>query len=432
MVVDGANVSVDRAAKPKEQSKETAFGGSKSITVNRDIEPVLKDVVGGAAVAYSLRDLNDTLGTKPVIRLRRTQDNAESDFTAKEIQDGTSADWVNTLIYNSDFSGGVDNWSGLRATVEASQDYLKVTPSTESNTHMASRNGVFTSGRKHLLKFDIKFPVGNTIVTGFRVLEPSGDTLFTINNETQGEYVSYSFEVTSSGLGALRFLARNNSALTFSGDGEEHFLVRNIKVTDIDDEGFVSKWYDQSGNGADLIQADPTLQPKLISDGSVLTDGVRFDSSTIETTDTFTYGSGSSLSLFALAKHDVAQSGYLARFAGDLIIFNTGGGLRRVNAGAAANAGVVSGNKELDSVFVTLNSSGGTANFYVDGTLTSTADASIGTKTITNRVFNLGGNSSGTWYEGSISEVIVYASNVSSNRRALETNISNEFSIALT
>jgi hypothetical protein len=98
MTVDGATVSVDHTAVPKERSKETTFGGSQSITVKRDIEPLLSKVAGGASVAYSLRDLNDKQGNNKVVRVRRGSDNAESDFTAKEVSNGTLTGWVNAQL----------------------------------------------------------------------------------------------------------------------------------------------------------------------------------------------------------------------------------------------------------------------------------------------------------------------------------------------
>ena len=82
MQIDGAAVTVDHTAVPKHQSKETTLGGSQSITVKRDIEPLLSKVVGGAAAAYSLRDLNDKANTSKVVRVRRESDNNERDFTA--------------------------------------------------------------------------------------------------------------------------------------------------------------------------------------------------------------------------------------------------------------------------------------------------------------------------------------------------------------
>ena len=75
-------VSVDHTAVPKERAKETTFGGSQSITIQRDIEPLLSEVSGGASVAYSHRDLNDKQGNNKVVRVRRASDNAERDFLA--------------------------------------------------------------------------------------------------------------------------------------------------------------------------------------------------------------------------------------------------------------------------------------------------------------------------------------------------------------
>ena len=53
----------------------------------------LLDQYGGAAAAYSLRALSIDY-TSPVVRVRRSSDNAEQDFTAAEVSDGTLAAWV--------------------------------------------------------------------------------------------------------------------------------------------------------------------------------------------------------------------------------------------------------------------------------------------------------------------------------------------------
>jgi hypothetical protein len=417
LTIDGDNVSIYHTAVPKEQAKETTFGGSNNITVNRDVEPLLKDVVGGAAVAYSLRDLNDTMGNNKVVRVRRDSDNVERDFAASEMGK-TLEDWLNASVYSSSFSGGLDNWSGLRATVEASQDYLKVTPSTESNTHMASRNGVFTSGRKHLLKFDIKFPTGNTIVTGFRVLEPSGDTLFTINNETQGEYVSYSFEVTSSGVGALRFLARNNSTFTFSGDGEEHFLVRNIEVTDIEGDGFVHTWYDQSGNNKDSIQTDPTKQPKLVSKGRYLGeldfDGTQCFSKINEGVLT----SIQDVYVSCVSKRRNGNQGYIAQVSdgANRLFINP----RRTTIGTEAVLLAYDNLDDIDTL-TTLTAAQGTYNGYKDGVDVNDTETTVSSGA---GQFTVGASSTeGAKLNGTIKEIIIYDSDQSANRLAIEANI---------
>tara|TARA_B100001027_G_scaffold216609_1_gene193502 strand:- start:788 stop:1876 length:1089 start_codon:yes stop_codon:yes gene_type:complete len=104
----------------------TQGGVSKNLTVNRDREavvrtisrsgrdalpldrtarvhdsdrvgqsrPLLSKVVGGAAAAYSLRDLNSSSGNNRVIRAHRQNDSVQRDFTAKEITNGTLTSWA--------------------------------------------------------------------------------------------------------------------------------------------------------------------------------------------------------------------------------------------------------------------------------------------------------------------------------------------------
>ena len=52
----------------------------------------LLDDYPGAAAAYSLRQLRT--GVTNVVRVRRDNDDAEDDFTATEVSDGTLAAWV--------------------------------------------------------------------------------------------------------------------------------------------------------------------------------------------------------------------------------------------------------------------------------------------------------------------------------------------------
>jgi hypothetical protein len=52
--------------------------------------PLLLDAVPGAAAAYSLRQLSNAYAG-PVVTVRRSSDNAEADFKASEIDDGTLA-----------------------------------------------------------------------------------------------------------------------------------------------------------------------------------------------------------------------------------------------------------------------------------------------------------------------------------------------------
>jgi len=54
----------------------------------------LLDDYPGAAAAYSLRPLSAAWRTQPVVRVLRSNDDAEADFTAAEVADGTLTAWT--------------------------------------------------------------------------------------------------------------------------------------------------------------------------------------------------------------------------------------------------------------------------------------------------------------------------------------------------
>ena len=101
-----------------------------------------------------------------------------------------------------------------------------------------------------------------------------------------------------------------------------------------------------------------------------------------------------------------------------------------MQVGTFANSGSISGNEELWTPIMNVNSSGGTGNFFVDGTLASSADANIGTSTVTNQVLNIGGPSASAHWNGTINELILYTSDQTSNRVALESNIMTNYGIS--
>jgi hypothetical protein len=57
------------------------------LITGKTVNPPLLDAYSGAAAAYSLRQLQS--GSYPVVRVRRSSDNTEQDFTATQVTDGT-------------------------------------------------------------------------------------------------------------------------------------------------------------------------------------------------------------------------------------------------------------------------------------------------------------------------------------------------------
>jgi hypothetical protein len=195
-------------------------------------------------------------------------------------------------------------------------------------------------------------------------------------------------------------------------------------------DGFVETWYDQSGNGNDAVQETAGRQPKIVDAGVLVSGGLAFDGGQmLRSANTFTYPTGTTLSTFITNKASNNTTGYLFRFESDYILWRYFSS-RRVTAGANANAGAVSLNEELWSVISNLNTSGGTSNFYVDGTLAADPDKAHGSNDlIPARKIEIGGAPTSTFWIGTVNEIIYYPSDQSANRVAIEANINNQYDI---
>ena len=97
---------------------------------------LLLDQFGSAAAAYSLRRLR-TAYTGPVVQVRRSNDNAESTFSAADIINGTLASWV-----GSGNSGFVKTWYDQSGNGrDASQSTAGLQPTIVSSGDLVLLNG---------------------------------------------------------------------------------------------------------------------------------------------------------------------------------------------------------------------------------------------------------------------------------------------------
>ena len=101
------------------------------ITGTQRYQPAaLLDQFPGAAAAYSLRNLVGT-SNPAVVRVRRDNDNAEQDFTATEVSDGTLAAWV-----------GAGNNGFVRTWYDQSGNIRHMIQATAANQPKIVANGV--------------------------------------------------------------------------------------------------------------------------------------------------------------------------------------------------------------------------------------------------------------------------------------------------
>ena len=217
-----------------------------------------------------------------------------------------------------------------------------------------------------------------------------------------------------------------------SNNGERDFTVSEISLGELvafvgsGNDGFVTTWYDQSGNGRNATQTTAANQPKIVSSGSLVSNGLDFDGSNDQLDMPSTILSNiNSASAFLVSKDasgfafDVALS--LSTGAGTLVDLNThiGATLSNRYGSSLTSFGTADGAKHLSSLVVGNSNAESFQDGISKGTI-STVSGYTASGTI--------GSSNGVlFYDGQIEEVIIYNSNQGSNRVALETNIQSAY-----
>ena len=210
--------------------------------------------------------------------------------------------------------------------------------------------------------------------------------------------------------------------------------------------GFVKTWYDQSGNARNATQATAASQPQIVSSGSVILENgkpsVQFDNSS-DFMNTSPFSSLSNASYFMVSQLNIGTG------SGDFsYIFSTQGSSAPIqslakwqNVSSDANKryvydgsaslrdGVNSLNQELASLFFPTSSP--YMNLYINNlsqTFNSTPSSALSPL---NKYISIGrfDGAGVNFMDGKLQEFIVYASDQSSNRTGIETNINDFYSI---
>ena len=122
--------------------------------------PLLLDAVPGAAAAYSLRQLSNAY-TGPVVTVRRSSDNAEADFKASEIDDGT------LTAFCGAGDGLVKTWFDQSGNTgrDASQGTAGYQPK------IVSSGSLVTDGGKAAIELDGVDDYFSSNITGFQSIQ---------------------------------------------------------------------------------------------------------------------------------------------------------------------------------------------------------------------------------------------------------------------
>jgi hypothetical protein len=465
-------------------SLDSALGRQRRL--NSVGESVLQ-IAPSAAAAYSLRSL--TGGDPKVVRVRRSAlsgaDN-EIDFTVSEVSSGALTSFVtepvSTLLnsayyfspdshshvdFDSDitladgetmslkyFFDGVTGTDLLFDSGGASTNSMLITTSISPRVRINSESIDFGVGCKLLInQLDTLTMArsGNdiTITTGTGAVTKSFTSgAFTFNrlggNSSQTfQGVFYNLQIGSrhnyTGLGGAA-TAWNDTVGSNNGTPDNLVSFTGQTV-----HGFVDTWFDQSGNSKDAVQPTADNQPKIVNAGALVVDsgiaGLDFDGST---SSRFLVAHSvsdleGSLSMFSTSVRDA--TGYTVSLS------NSSSGVKYFGIQEGGSSSVANPRNTTD-VLVSDSVSG--VDRLTFALTTGATSTSVGTNgsAVTTSTSDYGDDfdegdlnqiaigllktvSASGHFNGRIREILVYTSDQTDNRTALETNIAAEYGITL-
>ena len=212
--------------------------------------------------------------------------------------------------------------------------------------------------------------------------------------------------------------------------------------------GFVTTWYDQTGNGNDATQTSGSAQPKIVDSGSLILESgkatIEFDGSS-HYFDIDDLDSSENISVFMAFKPDTNNDDSQIY---NMIEASPGSGDRYAVAAGQGGLGTsavfgsryysLDGSVNVDTTGIAIPATlelflmtniyqavGSDNDFYLDGTQGATADSAR----LSTSGSAIGGNNFGSnLFDGKISEMIVYLTNRETDREPIEANINNYYS----
>jgi hypothetical protein len=212
----------------------------------------------------------------------------------------------------------------------------------------------------------------------------------------------------------------------------ETYGITDIPAADDTVNGFVQTWYDQSGSDNDAEQATASSQPKIVGEVTsgqphAFLGGLDFDGVDDELSTSSSFAPDQPITSFIVS--NIGNAGSYFSFGAsttDFRFITSSAGLAALNAGTAVTSDVtVTGEETL------LTAIGNTTASSIFKNGTSTGSGDIGTApTGLDEGLKIGNWHIGDRFaDGAFKELIIYNSDQSSNRPAIEANINNQYDI---
>jgi hypothetical protein len=211
----------------------------------------------------------------------------------------------------------------------------------------------------------------------------------------------------------------------------EVYGIAGIPAYDNTVNGFVETWYDQSGNGNNATQLTAGSQPKIVSAGTLVTNA--------EGNPALQGATGKSFGLSAITGLDVSiffvgavPSSFQAITGWDtnlhMIRFSSSNWEFVANTTDPGNMDWNSALTSGDTALFNFTRSSGTVTGYANSVASDTTSNANSNPFGLNRIFTRS-NVNYSDYAGKASELIIYNSDQSANRPAIEANINNQYDI---
>ena len=425
----------------------------------------LLDLFPNAAAAYSLRKLRAAYSGSAV-RVRRSSDSTEQDIgftTQGELDTASLLSFVggqNFLLQSNQFD---TTWALLNSQVTSGQSGYD----GSTDAWLLERSGggfsVFirstTITASGICTISIYAKAGNSNWLAIQDVGASNVlSTFDLSNGTIGAAspAIIDSQITSVGNGWYRcsittnrssgvvqfYVATTSGNLQGPPDAalyiqdaqlEEGSIATtyNPTTTGIGGDGLVSAWYDQSLSN-DATQSTATTQPKIVSGGSLVTENgkaaVDFDGTGIYLATSAIPEVTQPVTHIATLKYTSGQTSEipfssLSDVNGRNLSYKTNSNYAMFAGSVFESATAVTNDQQLNfSLF-----NGASSSMWKDGTLIIDNE-SVGTETIEGITIGSDHDANPDFF-GKIQEYMVYASDQSANRTAIETNINTFYSI---
>ena len=300
---------------------------------------------------------------------------------------------------------------------------------------------------------------GATEWTGTAPAGTTPTTLFHIGSRASGLYFKgliYDFSLSGSAVKNFAFNGYGNT----NGDWEDQVGSNDGTVVGSPAlfsgqgfDAFVTTLYDQSGNGRNALQSTASSQPQIVADGVVVTDSngnaaLDFDGSNsqLSFSESGIYRNLENAASFVVAQHDITSGErtllYISAGTGanitrsflGLVGGNTRLAGRRLDADSFASVDTAGPDTNVGLHTVIHGWGSGSSMRYRDGALEGTLNyAGSGSTSDTDAAAaRIGYGAAGSErMDGYISEIIIYNSDQSANRAAIEQSIASRYGITL-